>query len=63
MTARARLQHFSRSLSSTAQQAARRKMPAPKIDKVGPLPSEEAKWTELKKIEVSEVIMFRALKI
>ncbi|KAK3719894.1 hypothetical protein LTR37_004017 [Vermiconidia calcicola] len=26
-------------------------MPSPKIRKVGPLPSEEAKWTELRKIE------------
>lgn len=52
MNARGRLQHISRSFTTTAPKP-RRKMPAPKINKVGPLPSEEAKWTELKKIEAS----------
>ena len=35
-----------RSLSTTTT------MQTPKIRKIGPLPSEEAKWTELRKIEV-----------
>lgn len=33
----------------------RHKMQAPKVNKVGPLPTEEAKWTELRKIEVNQL--------
>ena len=38
--------------SSTRGLATSHAMSAPKIRKIGPLPTEEAKWTELRKIEV-----------
>lgn len=40
------------SLTPARAFATKRKMPSPKIRNIGPLPSEEAKWTELRKIEV-----------
>lgn len=46
-----RLQQITQSLSPS-RSLGRMATQAPKIRKVGPLPSEEAKWTELRKIEV-----------
>jgi len=51
MTARARVLQISRTFTTTSAKTTA-KMPAPHIKKTGPLPSEEAKWTELRKIEV-----------
>lgn len=42
-------------LSPASTFSTRRKMPSPKIRKIGPLPSEEAKWTELRKIEACTI--------
>lgn len=50
--ARDRLALVCTSLVSARALATKRTMPSPKIRNIGPLPPEEAKWTELRKIEV-----------
>lgn len=47
-----RLQHLTLSLSPARSFGMSASSQAPKIRNIGPLPSEEAKWTELRKIEV-----------
>lgn len=53
MQARHRLNHISRGITASRPFSAMAAAQAPKIKKIGPLPTEEAKWTELRKIEVS----------
>lgn len=49
-----RLNHLNSTLARATRSASTLTMPqAPKINRVSPLSAEEAKWTELRKIEVS----------
>jgi hypothetical protein len=49
-----RLNLLHRTLTSASRPASTLTMPqAPKINRVSPLSADEAKWTELRKIEVS----------
>jgi hypothetical protein len=50
--ARLRLNLSTSSLNPARHFVTKGKMHSPKIRNIAPLPSEEAKWTELRKIEV-----------
>ena len=49
-----RLNHLNSTLARASRSASTLTMPqAPKINRVSPLSADEAKWTELRKIEVN----------
>jgi hypothetical protein len=53
-----RLNLLQRTLTSASRPASTLTMPqAPKINRVSPLSADEAKWTELRKIEVLSIHM------
>jgi hypothetical protein len=52
VNAQRRLSLFCSSIRSVRSYRTLRDMPSPKIKNISPLPADEAKWTELRKIEV-----------